>query len=537
MGKGTVSKKKILVVDDMPANTKLLVELLQQEYDVYYAESGDEGLKLAASELPELVILDIMMPEMDGFEVCTRLKSDALTKEIPVIFITALSDFDQKSKGFEVGAVDYITKPFNNIEVLARVKIHLTMRCQQLLIRDYAEQLESMIDKLAVSKEVAEKASELKTNFLSNMSHELRTPLNGIIGFCELIQNSDSLDRIKDYSGLIISESEVLIDLINDLLDISKIEAGKLELEYLPFDLERVMLGVTPIMKLKAEQKGLSFNISIEQDTPLRLVGDPMRLRQILVNLAGNAIKYTEKGQISIEIKSLEETEDNAHIHFAVKDTGIGIPREKQDHIFDRFVQADQGTTRKYGGTGLGTAITKQLVELMNGDIGVESELGKGSTFWFTLIFDKRYAVVHENPDSDAEKDEIPDTAEDIFSGKVLLVEDYPTNQLIASNHLSNAGYDVVIAKNGLEAVKFSEEMAFDLILMDVQMPEMDGYEATKKIRSGNTNNAGASIVGLTGNAYKHDSDACIKAGMNDVITKPFRKKAFLSIVSKWIRR
>jgi signal transduction histidine kinase len=532
-----IPANKILVIDDMPVNIKLLVEVLKKEYEVTYSDNGKDGIELAEKTPPDLIVLDIMMPEMDGFEVCDALKKNPRTQDIPIIFITALADSDQKAKGFEKGAVDYITKPFNPAEVLSRVKIHLELQNQRKLVEQYAEQLEEAVYKLELAKVDAEKASASKTNFLSNMSHELRTPLNGIVGFCELIQNSSSLSRINDYSGLIISESEVLIDLINDLLDISKIEAGKLELEYLPFDLEHVVSGIAPFMRLKAEQKGLDFRIAIEPETPLRLVGDPMRLRQIIVNLSGNAVKYTEKGEVNVHIKSIEETAENVKLYFEIKDTGIGIPKEKQKDIFDRFVQADQSTTRKYGGTGLGTAITKQLVELMKGDIGMESEPGKGSLFWFTVTFDKRYGVLQEKQDALEDKIDPVDAMQMGSSGKVLLVEDYPTNQLIASNHLTNAGYDVELATNGLEAVKLCEKMSFDLILMDVQMPEMNGYEATRKIRNGKTPNKDVSIVGLTGNAYKHDGDACLNAGMNDVITKPFRKKAFLSAVRKWVKK
>ena len=412
------------------------------------------------------------------------------------------------------------------------------MKRQKALIEDYVGRLARRVCDLSTSRKDVEQAIKQKTNFLSDVSHELRTPLNGIVGFSELIMASDSIHGAKMYAGLIISESEMLLDMINELLESAKKETGKTTPDYLPFDLSRILNGIMALMDVKAKKKGVAFHFTIDRHTPLRLMGDPKRLRQIIVNLAGNAVKFTESGTVEINIRLLEETEKQVRLSFEVRDTGIGIAKERQAAIFDRFVQADPEINRTFGGTGLGTAIAKHFVETMGGTLGVESELGRGSCFHFSLTFDKRYP----EKDKTAIKKEIDfscfqgeDGDKSLRNGTILLVDDYQVNRTIAAKHLSSAGYCVEIAHNGREAVALCIDKKFDLILMDIQMPEMDGYDATRTIRSGRTKNTGTRIIGISGNVYPQDNDECIKAGMDAVLAKPFRRVDLITMVNKWM--
>ncbi len=408
-------------------------------------------------------------------------------------------------------------------------------------LAEYREHLEKQVEARTIAlrqaKDAAEKANKSKGEFLANMSHEIRTPLNAIMGFSELLMNADIGPKEKNFAGLIISETEVLLDLINDLLDISKVEAGKLELESLPFDLRRITDSIHAGMIYRTRSKELDFTITIEKDTQTRLEGDPTRLRQVLVNLIGNAVKFTEKGFVHVLIKLRAETEEHMTLYFEVKDSGIGIPKAKQDQIFESFVQADGSTTRKYGGTGLGTAIARQLVTLLGGEIGLESEPGKGSTFWFTANFKKRYTGTLEEEIQQCAPPILPHVPKKVVPrrrGSILLVEDYPTNREIARVHLQSAGYKVRFAQHGREALDLCEAETFHLILMDLHMPVMDGYEATRQIRSGNTANADLPILAMTANASPQDREGILAAGMNEVITKPIRRSNFLAVVDRF---
>ncbi|MCI0470542.1 MAG: ATP-binding protein, partial [Candidatus Aminicenantes bacterium] len=420
------------------------------------------------------------------------------------------------------------------------------------------------------------KANRAKSEFLANISHDIRTPLNAILGFSELITHNplakkqqlpqpagnmekpqpaeitDKFDfstnfndllikKYKSYAGQIITESEILLNLIDELLDISRIDAGKLEIETIPFDLGQIMDNIYSSMNIKARKKGLDFTVDIDKNTTTALRGDPTRLRQILFNLIGNAFKFTGKGAVTVNVKSLEDLTDKVILYFEVKDTGIGIAEEKQSVIFESFVQADGSTTRKYGGSGLGTTIAKKLVELMGGEIGLESELGKGSTFWFTAPFYK--CGIPEANGERQKKEEydafLPMEKENgKFDGKILLVEDYATNREIAVAHLTGAGFQVDCVRSGQEAVTAARGKRYDIILMDVQMPGMDGYEATRRIRSSRskTKNPGIPIIAMTANVYPEDREKCFTSGMNDIIPKPIRRRQFIMTVDYWIK-
>jgi len=371
---------------------------------------------------------------------------------------------------------------------------------------------------IEAEKEKAENSERAKHQFLANMSHEIRTPMNAIKGMTDILIRRNPKEDQKEYLDGIKQSSDSLLVIINDILDISKIEAGKVELEYEPFSVNELVNNVHTIMQFKAEEKGLELKKEIPTEE-LNVNGDATRLRQILINLIGNAIKFTEKGLITTTIKS-DKVDGKLNLHFTVSDTGIGIDEDHADKIFKSFEQAYSDTSRKFGGTGLGLSISKKLVELYNGKIWVESEKGKGSMFHFTIAY-KMAAEKVENTKAETTNTYITEALKGI---NILLVEDNQFNAVVAQEELEDAIEDVKVevAENGAIAVEKLRSSYFDIILMDVQMPVMNGYEATKAIRALNNEKAGTPIIAMTANVLKEEVDLCQQAGMNDFIGKPF---------------
>ncbi|MCP4750445.1 MAG: response regulator, partial [Proteobacteria bacterium] len=339
-----------------------------------------------------------------------------------------------------------------------------------------------------------------------------------------------------EYSQLVLTESKVLLELINSLLDHAKIASGKFELEMRPFHLKCLLEDLNTLMAVRAEQKELKYECQISARTPNGVVGDPARLSQILHNLLSNALKFTEKGRISVKVDVMHETDDDITLRFSVEDTGIGIPKSKQAQIFESFTQADSSITHRFGGTGLGTTISKELTELMGGEIGLRSESGQGSTFWFTALFRKI-----DNPQiidllsSEHKKEKHSDDTKH-WDGHVLLVEDYKTNQLVAMRYLENVGCRVELAENGQQAVELFNRGQYDLILMDVNMPVMDGFAASRLIRDQEqSTGARIPIIALTANAFAEDREKCFAAGMDDFLEKPLQRKKLYAKLEKWL--
>lgn len=411
-------------------------------------------------------------------------------------------------------------------KLLEHVSTELENKTKELekVLKDQETIVSIKTEELRKALDLAQEANKAKTNFLATMSHEIRTPMNGVLGMISLLLDTSLNEEQQFFARVVESSAKTLLEIINDILDISKLEAGKVILEIIPFNLKELVESIRVLTQELAAKKKLSLIIEFDSKIPSTFLGDPTRLRQVILNLTTNAIKFTEKGSVTIRVCKHNEFDNHLSMRFEVIDTGIGISKKNQIKLFAQFSQVDSSITRKYGGSGLGLAICRNIVTLMNGEIGYEGEEGKGSCFWFTAVFGKAEVA---QKSKGVYVDEFEMQQQKL---KILVAEDNEVNQLVIKTMLTKIGHDVTIVNNGLEALNNVQQNEYNLVLMDMQMPVMDGLEATKQIRKLPTIRR-VPIIALTANAMTGDREKCLEAGMNGYLSKPINKEELIAIL------
>lgn len=521
-------------------------------FEIDSAFQGQEGLEKVRQALHEgrpyaMAFVDVRMPPgWDGVETIKRIWQEY--PELQVVICTAYSDYNWNDLIAKLGQTEQLLilkKPFDNVEVyqLASAlteKWYLSKQARlkhkelESIVEQRTHQVEEANKELTIALEKAKRAEKAKGEFLANMSHEIRTPMNAIIGFGDILADEELTDEQRCCVNSICEGGRHLLGIINDILDFSKIEAGKLDVQTSECSLKHLFAKIESMMQPAALKKGLKFEIREDKGLPTNICTDSTRLEQCLINLVNNAIKFTEEGHVCMKV-SLEDKNNQPYIRFDVSDTGVGIPPEKQEKVFESFTQADGSTSRKYSGTGLGLTITRRLAELLGGELTLTSEQGGGSVFSFTIpagIDVTKQPPLDGNNIADHMGDERDKLKEAKFSGHVLVVEDVRSNQMLVRWLLEKVGFEVTIAEDGNEAVQKALNRSFDLILMDIQMPNMNGYAATRKLRDEGVKTP---IIALTASAMSGAEGKCICAGCDDYLSKPLDRRKLLEKIRKYL--
>ena len=491
------SRPCILVVDDTPENIDVINGVLGDRYRLKVALHGKKALKIAESDNPpDLILLDIMMPEMDGYEVCQRLKQNDRTASIPVVFLTAKSEIADEAKGFELGAVDYITKPISPPIVQARVKTHLDLRQTQTELEE--------------AREKAEAATRAKSDFLANMSHEIRTPLNGLVANLEFLKLSSIDQDQHEYVQSAQFCTDALLGIIGDILDLSKIEAGKLEIESVPTSMATTVQEVRSIMLYRAQEKDLQLSIQIDPSIPLTIKSDPLRIRQILMNLVGNSVKFTEEGGILMRVRRHTDAQNESRLRFEVIDSGVGFPPKKAQTLFEAFSQADTSTTRVFGGTGLGLTICKRLVEMMGGEIFCAGQPGVGAVFGFEIPI----AVIDENP---------TDKGPDLATQRFLLIDGGSSQYEDVVQKVQSAGSDVVTTSMDALSATSMEATASDTEPCPTTLLVTDTAESVGRMENLHSLES-STVVLVTDRDDSLTARHALRAGFTHVLKTPIER-------------
>ncbi len=554
-----LSKIKILAIDDNNDNLITLKALVNEAFPAalfFKANSGKKGLEIAIREIPNVILLDIIMPEMNGYEVCEVLKSDISTSDIPVVFIASLQgDRESHIRALEVGAEAFLAKPIEATELTAQLRAMLKIREAYIQKRDEKERLKDLVEKqtrklrethiatlnlledlhrentarknsekaLIKAKEKAEESDRLKSAFLANMSHEIRTPMNGILGFAGLLKEPGLTGNEQQKFVEIIEQSGArMLNIINDIIDISKIESGQAKTLITESNINEQLEYLYAFFKPEVDKKGIELinkNILIANEA--MILTDREKIYAILTNLIKNAIKFTDHGTIEF---GCEKKGD--FLEFFVKDTGVGIAENRQNAIFERFIQADISDKRAFQGAGLGLSIAKAYIEMLGGKVWVKSTVEQGSVFYFTIPY-----VIQQSGELSLKNYRGPE--ENLNTNlKILIAEDDEAAYVLINLALKGISKNIIHAPNGLEAVKKCRENPdIDIIMMDIKMPGLNGYEATEEIRKFNKN---VVIIAQTAFGLSGDKDKAIKAGCNDYISKPIDKNILRSLVKKY---